>query len=201
MDDVLVDFKSACPDSSDLNHPSTELSPQQRELKRQFWLNIEKQPEFWAKLPINKDIKLMLSKAKSVGEIFVLSKTPGAKHFVNGQKYVDYVKDEKRKWILKNLGEYFDKEHIIICSGKKGELIKPTKTDILVDDRPENITEWESHGGTGILFLKASDIIKKLLIINRLKSTMISIEKRRKYEKFIFNLASYRIGSMRSRLQ
>ncbi|MBR5904116.1 MAG: hypothetical protein IKZ49_01120 [Alphaproteobacteria bacterium] len=166
MDGVLVDFDSMRPNSSNLNHPSQELSEQERELKRQFWLNIEKQDNFWANIPEIKDIKNVLDIAKSMGEIFVLSKTPGAKHFVGGQNYVNYVADEKRKWILKNLNQYFDENHIIICDGKKGELINPTKEDILVDDREENITEWESHNGRGILFVNSSDAVKKLKELN-----------------------------------
>ena len=166
MDGVLVDFNSVRPNASNLNHPSQELSEQDRELKRQFWLNIEKQDNFWAEIPMMKDIKNVLDIAKSMGELFILSKTPGAKHFIGGQNYVNYVADEKRKWVLKNLGQYFDDNHIIICDGNKGELINPSSEDILVDDRNENIIEWESHNGRGILFINSDDAVKKLKELN-----------------------------------
>lgn len=162
MDGVLVDFDSVCLDSAKFNHPSDELSPEMRAAKKQFWRDIEQQENFWRDIPVMKDAEALLNTAKSKGEIFILSKTPSAKHFVNGQKYVDFVADEKRKWVLKHLGNFFDAEHIMICDSKKGALVKPLHEDILIDDRYENITEWESHGGRGILFTNAIETAKKL---------------------------------------
>lgn len=162
MDGVLADFNTATGNAKDLNHPSSELSPEKRAEKKQFWLNIEQNPDFWADIPVMKNIKDLLNIAKSKGEIFVLSKTPSAKHFVAGQDYVDFVASEKRKWILKKLGNFFDNEHIIICDGDKGKLIQPNANDILIDDRPENITEWQLCGGRGIVFMNSIDTIKEL---------------------------------------
>ena len=165
MDDVLVNFThnaSKYHNNADLNHPSKDLSPEQRVAKKQFWLSVEQDQDFWRTMPVTDNIETLLSVAKSKGELFILSKTPGAKHFTSGEKYVDYVASEKRKWALKNLGKYFDDEHIIICRGPKSEEIHPTKNDVLIDDRVENITEWESNGGTGILFINATDCAKKL---------------------------------------
>ena len=162
MDGVLVDFEAVTGDVKDLNHPSSELSPEKRAEKKQFWLNIEQNPDFWADIPVMENIKDLLNVAKSKGEIFVLSKTPSAKHFVAGQDYVDFVASEKRKWILKKLGNFFDNEHIIICDGDKGKLIQPSVNDILIDDRPENITEWQLCGGRGIVFMNSIDTIKEL---------------------------------------
>lgn len=162
MDGVLVDFEAVTGDVKDLNHPSSELSPEKCAEKKQFWLNIEQNHTFWADLPVMENIKDLLNVAKSKGEIFVLSKTPGAKHFVTGQDYVDFVASEKRKWILKNLGNFFDCEHIIICDADKGKLIQPSVNDILIDDRPENITEWQLCGGRGIVFMNSIDTIKEL---------------------------------------
>ncbi|MEE1029925.1 MAG: hypothetical protein UIC65_02790 [Alphaproteobacteria bacterium] len=162
MDGVLADFNTATGNAKDLNHPSSELSPEKRAEKKQFWLNIEQNHTFWADIPVMKNIKDLLNIAKSKGEIFVLSKTPSAKHFVAGQDYVDFVASEKRKWILKKLGNFFDNEHIIICDGDKGKLIQPSKNDILVDDRSENITEWESCGGRGLLFVNSVDTKQEL---------------------------------------
>ena len=36
------------------------------------------------------------------------------------------------------------------------------KSNILIDDRPDNIAEWESNGGIGILHTSAASTIKKL---------------------------------------
>lgn len=162
MDGVLADFDSMHSEADKFNHSSSDLSPEMRVAKTQFWREIEQQENFWRDIPVMQDTEKLLTVAKSVGEIFILSKTPSAKHFISGQKYVDFVADEKRKWVLDNLGEFFDAKHIIICDTKKGALMKPGQGDILIDDRHENISEWESFGGRGILFTNASDVIKEL---------------------------------------
>ena len=162
MDGVLAHFDAMRPNDKDLNHPSEDLSPEKRAAKKLFWQEIEKQPNFWRDIPVMVNIEYLLKTAFDMGEIFVLSKTPGPQKFIGGQKYVDFVASEKRKWIAKNLNKFFDEKHVIICDGPKGELIHPTKTDILVDDRQENINEWESHGGRGVLFINAADAVKRM---------------------------------------
>ena len=155
MDGVLANFASMTPNSAQFNRPSEILAPDLQVQKKQFWLNIEKNKNFWRDIPVMFGTENMLSVFQKYGELFVLSKTPGAKNFEGGSKYVEFVAKEKRKWIAKHLGNFFDKEHVIICDGPKGALIKPTNTDILVDDRPDNIQEWIGCGGRGILFNKS----------------------------------------------
>ena len=163
MDGVLADFDSSAPKNSQaLNHPSESMSDTEKQAKRQFWQTIEQNKNFWRDIPLFPGIKDVLKSAQTKGELFVLTKTPGAKHFIGGQDYVDFVTKEKIDWILKNMPEFFDEKHIIVCDGKKGALIKPTENDILVDDRAENITEWEQHNGRGILFDEISRVIKEI---------------------------------------
>ena len=162
MDGVLANFDSMVPNNSNLNHPSEDLSPEERIAKTQFWRKVEQTPNFWRDIPVMQNAEHMLSVAQNVGEIFILSKTPGAKHFITGDKYVEFVANEKRKWVLKHLNNFFDAEHIIICKTAKGALIHPTHTDILVDDRQENINEWIEQGGRGILFKNAIDTAHKI---------------------------------------
>ena len=83
--------------------------------------------------------------------------------FVGGQKYVDFVANEKRKWIANNLSKFFDAKHVVICDCPKGGLIHPSNKDVLVDDRQENIKEWE--GGIGVLFTNAIDTEKRLILL------------------------------------
>lgn len=78
---------------------------------------------------------------------------------------VDFVANEKRKWIQNNLSKFFDAKHVIICDCPKGELMHPSKKDILVDDRQENIKEWEAHGGTGVLFTNVADTSRRLVAL------------------------------------
>ena len=162
MDGVLANFDAMRPNNKDLNHPSGELSPEKRAAKKAQWQEIEKQPNFWHDIPVMENIEYLLSTAFDIGELFVLSKMPGAEKFVGGQKYVDFVANEKRKWIVANLNKFFDAKHVIACNGPKGKFMHPTKSDILVDDRAENIDEWESSGGVGVLFTNVIDTTNKL---------------------------------------
>lgn len=162
MDGVIANFDSMLPDSGKFNHPSESLSDAERAGKTQFWQTVERTPNFWSNMPVIKNSEYMLSVAHDNGEIFILSKTPSAKHFKSGQKYVDFVASEKRKWVLKNLGQFFDKAHIIICDKPKGAFMHPTVNDILVDDRIENINEWEKHGGRAVLYTDAISTAQKI---------------------------------------
>ena len=165
MDGVLVDFNAKRPNNAELNHPSKDLSPEKRAAKKLFWQEVEKQPNFWRDLPVMFNTEYLLTTAYNMGEIFVLSKAPGANKFIGGQKYVHFVANEKRKWIANNLSKFFDAKHVIVCDCPKGELMHPSDKDILVDDRQENITEWESHGGVGVLFTNAVDTAKRLALL------------------------------------
>ena len=162
MDGVITNFDSMVPNSAIFNHPSETLNDEMRAAKKQFWLTVEQTPNFWRDMPMIHNADYMLSVAHESGEIFVLSKTPGAKHFVGGQNYVDFVANEKRKWIATNLKYFFDEQHIIICDGNKGKLIQPDRNDILIDDRQENINDWTECGGRGILFRDANNTVQKM---------------------------------------
>jgi len=165
MDGVLANFDVMCPNNKDLNHPSEDLSPEKRAAKKLFWQEIEKQPNFWRDIPVIENTEYLLTTASDVGEIFVLSKAPRAEKFIGGQKYVEFVAKEKRKWIASNLSRFFDAKHVIICNGQKGKVMQPNNQDVLVDDRQENITEWESHGGVGVLFTNALDTANRLVLL------------------------------------
>ena len=162
MDGVITNFDSMVPNSAMLNHPSETLSDVERAAKKQFWLNVEQNHNFWCDMPMIQNADYMLSVAYECGEIFVLSKTPGAKHFLAGQEYVNFVASEKRKWIQKHLKQFFDEQHVIICDGNKGKLIQPTHNDILIDDRIENINDWTTCGGRGILHKSPNDTVEKI---------------------------------------
>ena len=160
MDGVLVNFNSHIPQYAiNTNRPSEKLDSDTRSAKVRMWHEIENTPTFWHDLPINDGILPVLDTTKNIGELFVLSKTPGASNFVTGDKYVDFVANEKRNWIQHNLGNYFDKEHVIICTGAKGKLMSPSQFDILVDDRIDNIDEWRNSGGRCVHFTSAKDAL------------------------------------------
>lgn len=164
MDGVLANFNAHAPKcASDTNRPSDQLNETARIAKRQMWQTIESTDDFWHNLPITGGIESVLDSAQNIAELFVLSKTPNPKNFVNGEKYIAFIANEKRDWIARNMGNYFDADHVIICAGKKGEFISPSQFDILVDDRIDNINEWCESGGHGIHFMNVQDTCDAIL--------------------------------------
>lgn len=164
MDNTLVNFNAHLPKYAlNTNRPTEKLDSDARAAKLQMWRQIENIPNFWHDLPITDGIQSVLNVAGKIGKLRVLSKTPKAKNFIGGDKYVAFVASEKRDWILRNLGNYFSNENIIICSGPKGELITPNKNDILVDDRIDNINEWREMGGRGIHFINVHDVFWNII--------------------------------------
>jgi FMN phosphatase YigB (HAD superfamily) len=166
IDGVLADFDAAgmkLTVRSDLNAASELLTPEQRQAKKDLWLKIEKTEGFWENLAEISGARELLAAAAKVGELFVLSKAPGAKNFAGGENYTDFVVAEKKRWASMHFGEFFQPENIlVIAGGKKEDLVRPTLGDILIDDRPENIAGWIAAGGRGILFTCAADAIVKL---------------------------------------
>lgn len=166
MDGVLADFAGAAkniPDfGTDLNYATSGMTEEQKAAKKKYWLAIEQISDFWSGMKPVQNITILLDYAQSVGELFVLTKTPSANKFVNGQEYVNKIADAKRAWIKKHFSNYFDDKNIIVCSGKKGDLICPDSDCILIDDRADNIAQWCDCGGCGILFITPADAHKKL---------------------------------------
>ena len=166
MDGVLADFDrgtSALPRVSvDLNVPTEKMDAAARAAKVERWHIIEKMPNFWRDLPVVAGVDALVRAAGERGELFVLTKAPGAKNFVAGDAYVDFVDSEKRAWIARHMGDFFDDAHVIVARGSKEDLIHPTANDLLIDDRAGNIADWVAAGGRGIVFDTVENAIKRL---------------------------------------
>lgn len=170
MDGVLADFDKSAdaifPRTTNLNLSTSEMSNQSHLQKQERWTIIERTPNFWRDIPQIPNIIEVLKIADKIGELFILSKTPAAKHFSTAETYTNFIASEKKNWILQNFAKYFKEQNIIISNIDKEKLIKPTTNDILIDDRPQNITQWCSAGGIGILFTTPQNTIS---ILNELK--------------------------------
>lgn len=168
MDGVLADFDRGTidlpPVSVDLNVQTKQMDDAARAAKRERWRCIEQMSNFWRDLPVVAGIDELLRAAASRGELFVLTKVPGAKNFVGGDAYVDFIDREKRAWIARHMAQYFDDAHVIVARGAKEELIHPTSNDLLIDDRAGNIADWCAAGGRGIVFANPRDAIKQLTL-------------------------------------
>ena len=166
MDGVLADFEKSAANyrtRGDLNRATDLLSDEQQQAKREFYLSIEG-TDFYKDLPVMAGAKNMLDAARAIAgvNIFILTKVPAAKNFVSGENEQKKIGEEKINWILSYFADYFTQGNIIIVTGNKSGLIQPTKSDILIDDRPDNIAAWESSGGMGILFITADEAVTEL---------------------------------------
>lgn len=166
MDGVLADFDAATKKYSSnnalLNKRGHLLEADLLAAKRERWHKIEQDRTFWTNIPVMQGIDAVLNIAKDCGELFVLTSVPGAKNFNGGVSYVDFIEQEKRVWIEKYLSKYFDADHVIVTRIAKEKLIKPTNTDILIDDRSENVADWLAAGGKGIIYKSPLQTIKDL---------------------------------------
>ena len=92
----------------------------------------------------------------------------------DGKELWDYIKDKKptllsapsrkpasrlgkRLWVKNNLPGI----PLILASAKKKQNYSG-RNKILIDDRPDNIEQWRSQGGIGILHTNTQDTIKQL---------------------------------------
>ncbi|MDR1338271.1 MAG: hypothetical protein LBJ73_04575 [Rickettsiales bacterium] len=171
MDNVLADFESIAQKYKvkgiEVNRPDSLLSAQVLDAKKEFWRRIEQAAGFWENLPKVANIDLLLTMAYEMGDMHVLSKAPSPKHFVGGQAYVAHIEKAKKDWIARHMGKFFPPENVIVSELPKERLIQPTKTDILIDDRPDNITPWLGAGGVGIVFKTADQAVKDLSLIKQ----------------------------------
>ena len=115
--------------------------------KEKFWSLIDAEGiEFWSKMPWMKDGKTLWNylKNKNVAILSAPSENPDSK---NGKKI----------WIKRELGNI---PVYLRQAEQKKELAH--QTCLLIDDNKDNISQWVSAGGFGILHKSANDTIKKL---------------------------------------
>ena len=73
------------------------------------------------------------------------------------------AKKDKASWVNRHLGVSSDKVHLVKRTEKRRYAVsKKGQPNILIDDHPKNITEWNAAGGIGILHRSADSTIKKL---------------------------------------
>lgn len=161
MDGVLVDFdkglkaKFLCT-YNQTNHPIEELSPELREVKNNLWDWVSKNPDFWTDLSPMPDAQHLWQQTEGAGYApFILTAAPS--RFIEGDKDFKEVAHRKWRWVQENLG-FNDASRFICTTSKKKPLFMNSMLrhrNILVDDRSENIRDWNANGGTGILHINA----------------------------------------------
>lgn len=150
MDEVLVAFLDGTEKilGKKYNDKSWKNSDEKKAL-----LN-KKAPNFFRDLNWRKDGKTLWKFINGHGAK-ILSAFP--------QTWMPSAKSDKSKWIKKNLGISTSYVHLVARADKqKFAVNEKGQPNILIDDHPKNIKEWQSKGGVGIVHRSASDTISKL---------------------------------------
>jgi hypothetical protein len=145
MDGVLSDFDKRFMEFSDGIPPGQY---EQRRGKEEFWKLIDDTVgvPFWAGMDWMSDGKEYWNYIEKYNPIILSA--PSKK---------EESKYGKRIWKKRNMP---NNKMILVPAWKKKEYANPTS--ILIDDRADNINQWEAAGGIGILHTDAASTIAKL---------------------------------------
>lgn len=146
MDGVLADFNKhvleliedpVCLDQQQNSHQDDE----------KIWEAIRSDPHFYLNLePISEGVNLFYALWKRTDEnCAILSALP------KPHRNIPNADSDKRAWAKKYLPK--DVQVNLVTRADKPLFCK-SKNDVLIDDRKDNIENWEKMGGTGILFTK-----------------------------------------------
>lgn len=145
MDGLLADYEGGLKDTAkELGVPEDD--------GKAIWNKINSNPEeWWSNLkPIPEGIKIFDA---------IKDKEPSV---LSAAGTNERTKQGKLEWLKKNgLSPYL--KEIIFVNNKSAKKKYAKGGDVLIDDRPDNVADWEMEGGTSYLFQNnANQIIKQL---------------------------------------
>ena len=149
MDEVLADFSRGVREIVGTEPPPQDGKHKSEEDK--MWAGIRDAGHFYDRLePVSGAVDLFNELYSKYGDkCEILTAVPKPK------RNIPEAGDDKKKWVKRLLS---DKVKVnIVTREEKPEFCKG-KDCILIDDLPGNIGDWESTGGTGILFTDAESI-------------------------------------------
>jgi hypothetical protein len=142
MDGVLVDFDQGYKDLTGMT--TKEADAQGKEV---FWKPIAKAgASFWIKLKWMPDGQQLWNYINPYNPILL-----------SAPSKEESSKIGKRVWVKQNIPG----TKLILRSASQKQQFSG-ENQILIDDRVDNIEQWKSKGGIGILHTSASDTIKQL---------------------------------------
>lgn len=149
-DEIKEKLKTELPPDAPKDHP---LRPLKRAFNdyRNSVFGVAAEEGFYKNLPLMPGTKEMLEAAQKIS-----GKKP---HILSSPVQGDNTSvQEKIDWVETNFKGLVDK---IIIDTNKGKYAK-SKNDVLIDDRPKYITEFESAGGSAILHKNYNTTIKEM---------------------------------------
>lgn len=166
MDGVLTDFDAAARRIPgflpQFNVATDSLPPDLKKEKERFWLITREDPDFWSGLaPIPDGLRLWGAMRHLSPRILTAAprfNIPEEEVF-NHPWFIE-VKEKKLAWARKHLN-IDDRDFYCTISKLKSHYVDDSEnnTNVLIDDRLDNINLWEKSGGTGILFKNYKDAI------------------------------------------
>lgn len=156
MDGVLVDFMRGSREA--LGKAFDDPSYNTKEKRDERKVALSRHKLFWENLPVERDFDQLWSFIKNF-EPHILTAyaewdEANCKHgkVIWNQKHL-HVPHDRFHMVLRENKRYFAKDHDGSHFGRP---------NVLIDDFPDNIKEWEAAGGIGILHTNASTTIHKL---------------------------------------
>ena len=148
MDQVLVNlFKSA---EKVLGYPlDSYKTPEQKEDR---WKRINVVKGFWENLE-------WMPNAKKLYQSITRYDTKILSAYTNKDPN---SRIGKMKWLSKNTNFKRKNIHLVLRSQKQNYAVSDEKPNVLIDDHPKNIREWESKGGIGIHHTSVSKTMGEL---------------------------------------
>lgn len=169
MDGVLVDFDRGIREQFNLtekflkglNASSKSLTKAQKARKSSVYDMILAKKEYWEELHLMKD-GLELWDRVIYYKPIILTAAPKHGLGVEGLMFTQ-AREGKIKWVNKYLTSTDSSNFICTTSSQKKDFIHTRPgTQILIDDRPQNIIDWKDVGGIGILHKSTSSTLTEL---------------------------------------
>jgi len=147
MDDVLTDLHSEVLNTGKIDENFIKQLKDKSMSDEQFWKIVnDAGVEFWSKMQWTSNGKKLWNLIFPSNPTILSAYSKNGIHIIEGKKI----------WIKNNVS---NARHILCLREEKQKFAHPNA--ILIDDREDNIREWEQSGGIGILYHdKNFDIIK-----------------------------------------
>ena len=154
MDGVIADFNKGIKELCGLE-PMAQ-GDRDEERTTQMWSAVKAVPHFYLKLdPIPEGMELFsVLYDLRPDDVEILTAQPKPK------RNIETAELDKRLWCEQYL------PMIPVNVSYRSEKQNYANGNILIDDFDENIEEWESQGGTGILFTNKDEVLEKLKELN-----------------------------------